>query len=461
MRFDRNQSGSNEVFTADGVPYDHYRPVLEEIEAIGPGEWDRRTNDAHEQLLEEQRGFGITDGDKTHPIDYLPRVIPASDWKKLERGTAQRMRAINEFLRRLEAGKEKVVPEEVIASSTLYNPDLPTRFGEVPARQAGFDVVALENNGAWNYVFIEDNIKMPIGLVPMSRMRARTAEVLPDSFSKLGVRPLDDMLERLGNALRAASPKDQEATLAILTDGPGDQYYLDHNILARESGAVLAGRRELEMDDGYLFHKPTGQKLDVIYERVEEGRIYDDFPELMQSHAEGKIHAIFPPNADAADDKGVYPFIPDMIRTYLGEEPIINNAQTYSLAVEDDYNYVMEHFDELVTKSRAGWGGKDVLIAPDESKEDIEAFRKQVEKDPVQYIAQTILDFSTHVFCTTEQEEFVLRDSYADYRMQALCPDPDTVEVVPGALTRVAGVGSRLVNISSGGGMKDTWVLEG
>ena len=156
------------------------------------------------------------------------------------------MRAINEFLRRLEAGKEEVVPDKVIASSTLYNPDLPTRFGEVPARQAGFDVVALENGGGWNYVFIEDNIKMPIGFVPMSRMRARTAEVLPDSYSSLGVRPLNGALKRLGGALRAAS-SDPDATLAVLTDGPSDQYYLDHNILAKETGAVLAERHELEM----------------------------------------------------------------------------------------------------------------------------------------------------------------------------------------------------------------------
>jgi uncharacterized circularly permuted ATP-grasp superfamily protein len=459
MRFERHQSGPNEVFIKNGDPYDHYRPVLEEIQNMGPEDWNRRTDAAHEQLLEEQRGLGITDGDKTHPVDYLPRVIPASDWEKLERGTTQRMRAINEFLRRLEAGIEEVVPKEVIASSTLYNPDLPTRFGEVPARQAGFDVVALEGNGRWNYVFIEDNIKMPVGLVPMSRMRACTAEVLPDSYSSLGVRPLDGMLGRLGNALRAASPA-TDATLAILTDGPSDQYYLDHNILAKETGAVLAERYELEMENGYLFHKPSGQKLDVIYERIEEGRIYDEFPDLMQSHAEGKVHAIFPPNADVADDKGVYPFIPDMVRTYLREEPVIDNAQTYSLALKDDYRYVMDHFDELVIKSRAGWGGKDVLIAPDESKEDIEEFRHQVEKDPVQYIAQTILDFSTQVFCSTEENDFALRDSYADYRVQALCPDPDTIEVVPGVLTRVAGIGSRLVNISSGGGMKDTWVLE-
>lgn len=132
MRFDRKQSGPNEIFEKNGEPYERYRPVLEEIRSMGTEEWDRRTERAHELLLEEQRSFGIPEGDKTHPIDYLPRVVSASDWKKLERGTAQRMRAINEFLRRLEAGKEELVPKEVIASSTLYDPDLPTRFGEVP-----------------------------------------------------------------------------------------------------------------------------------------------------------------------------------------------------------------------------------------------------------------------------------------------------------------------------------------
>ena len=160
-----------------------------------------------------------------------------------------------------------------------------------------------------------------------------------------------------------------------------------------------------------------------------------------------------------ADDKGVYPFIPAMIRAYLGEEPILDNAETFSLAVEDERRYVMDHFDELVIKSRSGWGGKDVLIAPEESREDIEDFRKQVEDNPIEYIAQGPLEFSTHVLCETGEGEFILRDSHADYRIHALAPDPQTVEVVPGAMTRVAAPGSKLVNISSGGKMKDTWVL--
>jgi uncharacterized circularly permuted ATP-grasp superfamily protein len=266
-------------------------------------------------------------------------------------------------------------------------------------------------------------------------------------------------MERFGEVLRAASPA-PEPTLAVLSTGPGDQYYLDHLVFARELGAILAERHDVELDrDGFLVHKESGLRLDIIYERIESGRIYDDLPGLVESQASGKVHAVFAPNLEIADDKGVYPFIPDMIRTYLGEEPILKNAETFSLVVEDEHRYVMDHFGDLVIKSRSGWGGKNVLIAPEESREDVEEFRKQVEENPVEYVAQRPLEFSTHVLCETTEDDFVLRDSHADYRIHALAPDAQTVEVVPGAMTRVAAPGSRLVNISSGGKMKDTWVI--
>jgi len=149
-----------------------------------------------------------------------------------------------------------------------------------------------------------------------------------------------------------------------------------------------------------------------------------------------------------------------MIQTYLGEEPVLSNIDTYSLAVEEERRYVMDHFDELVIKSRSGWGGTDVLIAPQESKEDVEEFRRQVEETPVEYVAQKTIDFSTHVLCETTEDTFVLRDAHADLRIHALAPDAETIEVVPGAMTRVAAPGNKLVNISSGGKMKDTWVLK-
>ena len=459
IKFERELSSPNEVFAPDGGVYPHYRLLLEELERMGAGKWDRRVRRAHGRMLEEQRRVGISDGDRTHPTDYFPRIIPASDWGTLERGLAQRMLAVNEWLRRLEAGKDEVVPKEVIESSALFDASIPTRFGSVPNRQMGFDVVAVEGAGGWEYLIIEDNAKMPVGIEPMALMRARTAEVLPESYARLGVRPLDGLMERFGEVLRAASGE-PEPTLAVLSTGPDDQYYLDHNFFARELDAVLAERHEVELDrDGALIHKTSGRRLDVVYERIEDGRIYDDLPGLAESQASGKVAAVFAPNLGIADDKGVYAFIPDMIRTYLGEEPILKNAETFSLAVEDDRRRVIDRFDELVVKSRSGWGGKDVLIAPEESKEDIEEFRKRVEDNPIEYVAQTVLEFSTHVLARTDGEHLVLRDSHADYRVHALAPDAETVEVVPGAMTRVAAPGSKLVNISSGGKMKDTWVL--
>src|SRR5918992_539206 len=416
VRFERELPGPNEVFASDGRARPLYRPVLEEMEKMGAGEWGQRVRRAHGRMLEEQLRVGVSDGDRTHPPDSSPRVIPASDWETLERGLAQRMLAINEFLRRLEVGKEEVVPEDVIESSTLYDASIPTRFGDVPNRQVGFDIVAVQGEGGWEYLIIEDNAKMPVGIEPMCLMRARTAEVLPESYAALGVRSLDRLMERFGEVLRATS-RESDPTLAILSTGFEDQYYLDHNLFARELGAILAERHEVELDrEGFLIHKGSGRRLDIIYERIESGRIYDDLPGLIESQASGKVHAIFAPNLEIADDKGVYPFIPEMIRAYLGEEPILNNAETFSLAVEDDRRYVMDHFDELVIKSRSGWGGKDVIIAPEEPREAIEEFRGRVEENPVEFVAQRPLEFSTHVLCNTQNgEEFALRDSYADY----------------------------------------------
>jgi uncharacterized circularly permuted ATP-grasp superfamily protein len=462
LRLERGMSSPNEVFGPDGEPYSHYRSVLEEMARMGPREWGRRTQNARRWLVERQRELGMEPDEGVHPTDYVPRLVSAADWDILERGLAQRMRAINEWLRRLEAGRDEVVPKEVIQSSALYDASVPTRFGEVPNRQMGFDIVAEARSGRpgeWEYLIIEDNAKMPVGMEPMSLLRTMTPDVLPESFKTLGVRPLDGLMDIFGEVVRAASPE-PDPTVAVLSTGPDDQYYIDHRLFAAELGAILAERDEVEIDaDGRLVHKESGRRIDVLYERIEVGRIFDYVPGLVESHFKGLVNAVFAPNLDVADDKGVYPFVPDMIRTYLGEEPVLANIDTYSLAIEEDRRYVMDHFDELVVKSRSGWGGKDVLIAPQEPREDIEEFRKQVEENPVEYVAQKTIDFSTHVLCETENDAFVLRDAHADLRIHALAPDTEKVLIVPGAMTRVAAPGNKLVNISSGGKMKDTWVL--
>jgi uncharacterized circularly permuted ATP-grasp superfamily protein len=469
VRFERALPGTNEVFLAEGAPRPIYDPVLDELERAGPGRWEEKLRRAHGLLLEEQRSFGILEGDKTHPTDWIPRIVPASDWGRLRAGLEQRLRAINEFLRRLEAGKEEVVPREIMESSILYDVSTPNRFGAVPVRQIAFDVVAVESGragetGGWEYVVIEENAKMPVGLAAMTRRRRMSSEIFfPGSYEEFPVHSLDGWLERLGDALRAASKKGSDATLAVVSSGPDDQFYLDHHIYAREMGAVLAETRDLGFDgEGYLVHERTGRRIDVIYERVDEETLYAEVPGLLECHVEGRVHVLFAPNSEIIDDKGVYPFIPEMVRTYLGEEPLIENAHTWSLAIEEDYNYVMDHFGELAVKSRGGYGGKEVMIGPEETKESVDRFRKVVEKNPVEYIAQEVIDFSTHVLCETTEDDFLLRDSYADYRMLVLAPDPDdpgVVETVPGSLSRVAAPGKHVVNISSGGKMKDTWVL--
>jgi uncharacterized circularly permuted ATP-grasp superfamily protein len=464
VKFARKLPGANEVFLPDGAPRTIYAEALEELGRTGPENWEEKLRRAHELLLEEQYAFGIKSGDKTHPTDWFPRIIPAENWERLERGLSQRFRAINEFLRRLEAGKEEVVPNEIVESSILYEKSWKNRFGPVPVRQISFDVVAVEGNGVWEYQVIEENAKMPVGLAAMTRRRRMSREVFfPEAHEQLPVRSLDGWLGRLGDALRAASPKGPEATLAVVSSGPDDQFYLDHHIYAEEMSAVLAETKELEINgDGYLMHGPTGRRIDVIYERVDEDRLYAEVPGLLECHVEGKVHVLFAPNSEIIDDKGVGAFVPEMVRTYLDEKPMIDNAKTWSLAVEDDYRYVMDHFEELVVKSRGGYGGKEVMIGPEESKESIEKFRGMVEANPIEYIAQETIDFSTHVLCETDEEGFLLRDSYADYRMLALAPNPekaDVVEMIPGCLSRVAAPGKHVVNISSGGKMKDTWVL--
>ena len=472
MRFERALPGTNEVFFPDGGVRPIYDPVLDELARTGPGMWEKKLREAHRLLLEEQHAFGIPEGDKTHPTDWIPRIVPASDWGRLVRGLEQRLVAINEFLRRLEAGKEEVVPRDVIESSILYDVETPNRFGPVPVRQIAFDVVAVESSragetGGWEYLVLEENAKMPVGLAAMTRRREMSGEVFfPESHAKLPVLSLDGWLGRLGDALRAASKKGPDATLAVVTSGPDDQFYLDHHIYAVEMDAVLAETKDLHVErDGYLVHEPTGLRIDVIYERVDEDRLYAEVPGLLECHLTGNVHVLFAPNSEIVDDKGVGAFVPEMIRTYLGEEPLIRNARTWSLATKEEREYVMDHFGELVVKSRGGYGGKEVMIGPEESSESIERFRKVVEKNPVEYVAQEMIDFSTHVLCEADagEDDFVLRDSYADYRMLVLAPDPEdpgVVEMIPGSLSRVAAPGKHIVNISSGGKMKDTWVLE-
>ena len=429
---------------------------------MGPGEWGRRVGLAHERLLGVQRDLGIPDReDKTYPVDYVPRLVPAVGWEVLERGLTQRMLAINEWLRRLEGGKDEVVPGEILESSVLYDGSIPTRFGGVPNRQMGFDVVAAGSGeaGGWEYLIIEDNAKMPVGIEPMHLLRARTAEVLPESYAALGVRPLDDLMQRFGEVLRAASPR-EDPTIAVLTTGYDDQYFLDHNVFAREHGAILAGRREVELDrDGYLVHKESGRRIDVIYERIEDGRIYDDLPGLIESQAAGKVEAVFAPNLGIADDKGVYPFVPEMIRPTSARNPSSRTSAPTPSPSRRTAATSWTTSTSSSSRAAAAGAARTSSSPPRRPTRPSGSSAQGSRRTPSSSSPRRPWTSPPTSSARREDEGFLLRDSYADYRVHALSPDPETVWVVPGAMTRVAAPGSRLVNVSSGGVMKDTWVL--
>jgi uncharacterized circularly permuted ATP-grasp superfamily protein len=207
VRFERALPGPNEVFRPERALRAIYEPVFDELQSTGPKRWEEKLRRAHYLLLEEQYAFGIEEGDKTHPTDWIPRIVPASDWERLQAGLTQRLRAINVFLGRLEAGKEEVVPREVLESSILYDTGWKNRFGPVPVRQIAFDVVAVEGGEGWEYLVIEENAKMPVGLAAMTRRRRMSGEVFfPESLGELPVASLDGWLGRLGDALRASSP---------------------------------------------------------------------------------------------------------------------------------------------------------------------------------------------------------------------------------------------------------------
>ena len=339
MEFEPTLPGTNEVFLPDGTPRPVYRPLLEELGRTGPERWVENLRRAHGLLLEEQYRFGISRerGDKTHPTDWVPRLIPNDEWQRLERGLSQRLRAINAFLRNLEAGTEKVVPREVIESSILYDVGTQNRFGPVPVRQISFDIVAVESRkegqtGGWEYIVIEENAKMPVGLAAMTRRRRMSQEIFfPDSYKDLPVYPLDGWLQKLGDALRAASPTvpPEDATLAVISSGPDDQFYLDHHIYAEEMDAILAETKDLRIDDGgYLVHRESGRRIDVIYERVDEDTLYAELPELLEAHVSGKVHVLL--RAELGDHRRQR-----RLPVYTGDGPHLPRGRTAHRERED------------------------------------------------------------------------------------------------------------------------------
>ncbi|KAB2900761.1 MAG: circularly permuted type 2 ATP-grasp protein [Burkholderiaceae bacterium] len=407
------------------------------------------------------------------PFDLIPRIIPAHEWTRMQQGLVQRVTALNRFIHDVYHGQEilraGVVPSDLILNNAQYRPEM--AGVQVPrdlyAHIAGIDIVrAPDAKGEGVYYVLEDNLRVPSGVSYMLENRKMMMRLFPELFSLHKVAPVAHYPDMLLDTLRAsAPPATAEPTVVVLTPGMYNSAYFEHAFLAQQMGVELVEGQDLVVKDNFVYMRTTRglQRVDVIYRRVD-----DDFLDpqvfrptstlgcagLMAAYRAGNVAICNAVGTGVADDKSVYPYVPEMIRFYLGEEPILQNVPTWLCRKPDDLKYVLDHLEELVVKEVHGAGGYGMLIGPAATRVEIEDFRRALVANPSGYIAQPTLSLSS---CPTFVESGIA-PRHIDLRPFVL--SGQKVQMVAGGLTRVAlQEGSLVVNSSQGGGTKDTWVL--
>ena len=446
----------NEAFERDGAPRAFYRPLLEAVEDLGSETFAERRARAGEILGELGATFPLpgTTGeeDRILPADWVPRIIPRDEWEEVSYGLPQRGWAINAWLADLHHGDQSVVPNEVVQSSVFYNPGrLPAHSAAAPVHVYGPDVVRLDSG---EYVVLEDNVRVPSGVAYAEAIRRSMLGAFEELLAPYQVNGIFAYYAVLRATLEAAAPPGVDVpSIAIVTGGPGDPAFFEHSRISEACGIRLLKLGDLRISGGAVLAEPEGQRIDVIYRRVEGGYVVADLPELEETYRRGGVNFANALGVGVADDKAVFPYVPAMIENYLGEEPVLSNAPTMPLWEPELRAEVLDRLPELVLKPREGFGGKGVLIGPEAGTEEIERARREVVENPTGFVAQECLDFSSHVL----DDEDSPGEAFIDLRAFVL---PALGYVMPGGLTRVAKPGTRVVNSSAGGSFKDTWVLE-
>ena len=453
-------SSYNEVFE-NGVPRDDYAALVQTLEKLGGTELAARDDRADILNVDEGVTFLLRPGEeRILPVDWMPRIISAAHWDKIERGLTQRITAINAWLADLYRGKQKIVPEEIVKTSLYYYPQCEGL--EVPhdifIHIYGPDLVHM---GDSDYVILEDNTRIPSGTSYALKYREISRRLFPELFNGYQVRPINNYTEQLRQCLFsiAPDPNNDEPIAVILTEGSYNSAYYDHKILAERMGIPLVEPVDLSVDENDIVWLATSSsrvRVDVIYRRIQD---LDYFvPGLSQAFVKGNVNLANSWGSGVVDDKGTFPYTEEIIRYYTGEEPILRTAPTYSPLDPKQRNYIIENIDKLVVKAREGYGGLDLLIGPEASSAELDEFKKKLLAEPTRFIAQECLDFSTHCLSSFHDDNIKLKDTFVDIRSY-IVTKPDGVYVMPGGITRVAQVGTRIVNTSSGGMIKDTWVL--
>ncbi|HYC04071.1 MAG TPA: circularly permuted type 2 ATP-grasp protein [Azospirillaceae bacterium] len=470
LAFDEMTGGA--AADAARAPYDAVRRWLAEMP---PDIMELKRREA-EILF---RRVGITfavyteggDPERLIPFDIIPRILDRGEWDFLQRGLEQRVKALNAFLADVYGGREILragkVPEALVLHNEGFRPEMQgfTPPGGAYTHVAGIDLV---RTGPDEFYVLEDNCRTPSGVSYMLENREAMLRLFPDLCSRHRVAPVSHYPQELLETLKSVAPPacKGEPTVVLLTPGSYNSAYYEHSFLADEMGVELVEGPDLFVEDGFVFMRTTQgpMRVDVVYRRIDDDYLDPltfrpdsalGVPGLFAAYRSGTVTLANAVGTGIADDKAVYPYVPDMVRFYLGEEPILANVPTHICARPDELKYVLEHLDELVVKEARGSGGYGMLVGPHASAAEREEFARRLKARPADYIAQPTLSLST---CPTFVAQGIA-PRHVDLRPFVL--NGREIRIVPGGLTRVAlKEGSLVVNSSQGGGTKDTWVLE-
>ena len=467
----RTGAGGDEMFTPEGTVRPTYRALHDALAGLGLEEFRARSESLARSYLDQGITFDYAGEERPFPIDAIPRVIDAEEWTEVSAGVAQRVQALEAFLDDVYGDRraiaDGVIPEELVTSSSYvvdavrgYRPANGVRL-----HVAGIDLV---RDGDGGFRVLEDNVRTPSGVSYVLSNRRAMAQGFPELFADRPVRRVGEYPGRLLAALQAAAPDTagEEATVVVLTPGRYNSAYFEHSLLARTMGVDLVEASDLVERGDRIYMRTTAglRRVDVIYKRTD-----DDFldPEVFRPDSmlgvPGLVRAVLAGNvvlANAlgngiADDKLTYTYVPDLVRYYLDEEPILRNVDTWRLEEPDSLAEVLDRLAELVVKPVDGSGGKGIVIGPAATAGELDALRERLRADPRGWIAQPVVQLSTIPTLVEDGPE----PRHVDLRPFALNSGED-VWVLPGGLTRVAlPRGEMIVNSSRGGGSKDTWVL--
>jgi uncharacterized circularly permuted ATP-grasp superfamily protein len=476
VRFDSYQTEGfyDEMFDAEGVPRPEARLLIETINSLEDGQLLQSQRAAERLLLQMGITFNVygdsAGPERIFPFDLIPRIVRADEWEWIERGLKQRIHALNEFISDIYHGKkilkDKVIPEEVIRSAAFYRPQcegIDPPLG-VWCHITGTDLV---RHGDGQIYVLEDNLRVPSGVSYVLENRDLMKRTFPSVFEGLPVRPVGEYPGKLLEMLEAIAPEACSGSPAVvlLTPGMYNAAYFEHSYLARQMGIQLVEGRDLTVQDKTVYMQTTRglRRVDVIYRRID-----DDFldpeafrpdsllgvPGLLEAYRAGSVALANAPGNGVADDKVVYAYVPEIIRYYEREEPILPNVPTYLCWKATDRKCVLENLDKLVVKAANEAGGYGMLVGPHSTALQREQFAAKIEAHPRNYIAQPTLALSRVPTLIQDQME----GRHVDLRPYILYGKD--IHVMAGGLTRVAlRKGSLVVNSSQGGGSKDTWVL--